>query len=231
MDKLEIPPGLRSRFRREFLMSIENKAGIDQDETELFDWFVQETDGMIDSMLATERTVIQEQVDSGREDINDSGLVAVGYFAKRMRYSHVIFLTSLFETYLDHACTMLRNVIGEGNMPFTLEELAGDKWSKRRRFLQRYGHFEVKQTKWETVEVLTLIRNVLVHENGRTTGITEKNRKRLDQHPGLRLDGYEVIVEPEFIKAMSSELKLLINEIHAEIQKVASRAIKPQGIV
>lgn len=230
MEKLEIPAELRTMYRQDFLKSIRRESGVNHDEIKLFDWFVQETDEMIDSMLSVENVFIKEQMDAGREDIDDGGMVPVEYFAKRMRYSHVIFLTSLFETYLDRACAMLTSVISEVNMPFSLAELSGDKWTKRRRFLERYGCFEIDQGKWNVAKDLMDIRNVLVHENGSTSGITKDRKKDLGQLVGLRFDGYEVTIEPEFIKTVSSELKLLIDGIQSEIRKVASRAIKPKCV-
>lgn len=181
-------------------------------------------------MLSAERVLIEDQASIGGECIDDSGLVAVEYFARRTRYSHVIFLTSLFETYLDHGCTMLTGLIGEANIPFSLTDLAGDKWTKRRRFIERYGCFEIAQDKWSVAKDLMDIRNVLVHENGRTSGISDDRKKSLEQLRGLRVDEPELIIEPDFIKSVSAELKLLIDDIQTELKKVAARAIKPKCV-
>ena len=39
-----------------------------------------------------------------------------------------------------------------------------------------------------------------------------------------------MIIEPDFIKSVSAELKLLIDDIQTELKKVAARAIKPKCV-
>ena len=231
MDDLKVPPELQAMFRSRFLETLQHDPGLDHDEFPLFKWFAKETDALIDSMLAVETAGIKEQVDAGIEDFNDSGFVAVEYFARRTRYSHVIFLTSVFESYLDRACTTLRHVVGKHNMPFTLEELSGDKWTKRRRFLERYGHFQINDSEWETAEILSTVRNILVHDNGSTSSISEKIMARLRSLDGLRLDSHEIVVESVYVRGAASGLRKLIDSIQSEIKKVASLAQRPQGVI
>ncbi len=52
-------------------------------------------------MLSSELAYIREQYPNGDPEVNDSGIVAVDYYARRIRYSHVIYLVSLLESCLN----------------------------------------------------------------------------------------------------------------------------------
>jgi hypothetical protein len=229
MKKPKVSNDLRALFRQEFIEAVHHDSGFQTDEIKLFEWFAQETYNMISSMLTTENSIIKQQIDAG-SDVNDSGIAAIGYFAQRMRYSHVIFLTSLFESFLDRACATLTNVIGEQNIPFALEELTGEKWSKRRRFLEGYGNFGIDQDLWSVAKDLMDVRNLIIHEGGSTYGIKVERKNALCRRLGLRFDGAEITVAPEYIKATLPDLVLLISSIQNEIQNVASRAKGPQAV-
>jgi hypothetical protein len=99
------------------------------------------------------------------ESPNDSGIVAVEYFVTRTPYSHVIFLASLFERYLTQACHSLARILAEGQMPFTLDELAGDKWTKRRRFLSGMGDFGSMKHSGRFCRPVDAISKPAVHED------------------------------------------------------------------
>jgi hypothetical protein len=219
----EIPPALRERFRQHFRESIQHESGLDHDEFPLFEWFAKETDDLIESMREVEASEIHRQMVAGVEDVNDSGMVAVEYFAKRTRYSHVIFLASLFERYLTDACDSLARILEEAQMPFALEELAGDKWTKRRRFLERYGRFRVADGDWAVADQLTRVRNLLIHENGAISSLSTKALAEFESLPGIKINAYEIQVEPQFVQDVSRTLRKLIASIQTQIQQVARR--------
>src|SRR5450759_2006041 len=70
---------------------------LDLYEIELFVWYAKETEAVLEKMLSSEVAYIREQSTQGNPEINDSGIVAVDYYARRIRYSHVIYLVSLLE--------------------------------------------------------------------------------------------------------------------------------------
>ena len=94
-------------------------------------------------MISAEHKYIEAQVRIGEEEINDSGMVAIEYCLKRSRYSHVIYLVSLFESFLDNSCIKLSQIIGKNNLQFNVTELKGDQWSVKKKYLERYGKFQI----------------------------------------------------------------------------------------
>src|SRR4029434_7759218 len=104
--EMELPEHLKKSLRALMLAEMSNDT-LDLYEIQLFDWYVKETEAVLNQMLSSEHAYIQEQIAAGVPDANDSGIVAVEYYTKRIRYSHVIYLTSLLETCLERACSNL----------------------------------------------------------------------------------------------------------------------------
>lgn len=140
-DDHQIPDAVKRSLRTMLLSQMKGTPALDIYEFELFDWYVKGTETLLSGMLSSERAFIQEQVQSGAEDINDSGMVAVEYYLKRVHYSHVIYMASLLETFLERSCTALTTAVGEQNLPFTTAELKGDQWSGTENFLRGTGNF------------------------------------------------------------------------------------------
>lgn len=199
-------------------------------ELELFDWYVKETEAVLSQMLATEHAYIQEQVAAGVPDINDSGMVAVGYYAMRIRYSHIIYLTSLLETCLERACSTLSVAVGKEAMPFGLAELTGDQWSKKRKFLERYGHFELPKDLWSEVLLLISIRNYLVHENGSTSNVPDDQRMALNKRPGLDIDSHEFNIEEAYVRHAYKAVKSFVRAVEERLGEVIRRAKGPEAV-
>lgn len=199
-------------------------------EIELFDWYIKETEAILSQMLSSERVYIQDQIASGISDVKDSGMIAVEYYTKRIRYSHIIYLTSLLETCLERACSRLTIAVGKESMPFALADLSGNQWSKKCKFLERYGHFDLPNDIWLQLEDLILVRNYLVHENGNTINLPGKKRDALKKWPGLDIDGYEFKIEEEFVRYAYNAVKLFVQAIEERIGTVIRRAQHPQGV-
>src|SRR5665647_2544818 len=107
LDDHPVPEAVKKSLRTMLLRQIQGTPALDTYELELFDWYIKETETLLDEMLSSERAFIQEQVQAGAEDLNDSGIVAVDYYLKRVRYSHIIYMASLLESFLDRSCTCL----------------------------------------------------------------------------------------------------------------------------
>ena len=225
----DIPPELNKVFRTGLLKQILALRGLDANELSLFEWFEREQEALIEKMLQEEKEEIQKQYDSGREDVNDSGMVAVEYFVKRSRYSHVIFIASLLETYLDESCQDLTRALGEQNIPFRLEELTGEKWAKRKKYLERYGQFQIPEEIWSPVSAISLIRNLLIHENGNCAGLREKQKREFRQIPGISVESYEMVIEPLVVKDALKALRNLVEFLDAKLKGVIESAIKFQS--
>ena len=222
----EASPELQEIFRKHFRESLQHDSGLEYEEFSLFEWYAKETDSLIASMRQAEAAELRRQQAAGVEVLNDSGMVAVDYFERRTRYSHVIFLASVFEGYLTRACGNLARVLNPAEMPFALEELVGEKWIKRRRFLERYGRFTLTSDEWAVADELARVRNVLVHENGSVASLSDKQRAELESRPGLKLEAYELVIESQYVQTLSKGLQHLIATIQARIQR---RARELQG--
>jgi hypothetical protein len=226
--------------RPEFARAIKTKllahlkeGGLDATELDLFDWYVKETEALGEQMLATEQTYIQSQIDSGLEDLNDSGMIPVQYFIRRTRYSHAIYIASLGETYLKDAIRRLTTLLGD-NLPFKLAELSGKDWLRERRYLERYGRFVIPDEVWKGFMGIYKVRNALAHENGNVDTMYDEDRERLIKQyagiPGISVGQYELNVEPSYIAYAIGSLKALASFLDGEIAQLVDRAIKPQVV-
>ena len=225
----EVPEHLKRRMRKAFLAQLDPST-VDVFELELFDWYLKETENVLNRMLAEERKDVQQQMSQGIPDVNDSGIVAAEYYTKRIRYSHVIYLTSLFETCLERACSVLRNAIGPENIPFGLQDLAGDQWSKKRKFLERYGHFELPKNAWSEIQVLTSVRNCLVHDNGKTCELSASDRNAFSKRPGISVETHEVQIEEAFVRHSYQAVNSFVRTVEKRLKEVLERAQRPRSV-
>ncbi len=228
--KSELPEHMKKTLRA--LMSAQMDTNtFDVFEGELFDWYIKETEAVLNKMLSTEKSYIQEIIEAGVPDINDSGMVAVEYYTKRIRYSHVIYLTSLLESCLERACSNLTVAIGKEKIPFELKDLKADQWSKRRKFLERYGSFSLPSDLWAKVKTLITVRNFLVHENGNTESLKEEQRKQLTKCPGLAFDSYVFKIEESFVQHGFLAVKSFVNAVDEQVEKVVQRVRHAESTV
>lgn len=227
-DDFEIPDAVKQSLRAMLLKQIKGTSVLDVYELELFEWYVKETETLLTGILSTENAFIQEQVQSGTEDINDSGMVAVDYYLKRVRYSHVIYMASLLETFLERSCEAVTMAIGEQNLPFTTAELKGDQWSVKRKFLERYGKFSIPNQNWSDIQALITLRNNLVHDNGDTSELKASDKRMLAKRQGIMLDGNEVVIDAAYIHEAFRAIKSLVRFMEEKIGFVVERAISPK---
>lgn len=227
----EIPEAIKKSLRAVFLELSKGTATLDVYELDLFDWYVRETEELFENMLSAEHAYILGQMDTGIEGINDSGMVAVEYYLKRVRYSHIIYLASLLETFLKRACQALTTVVGTQNLPFAIAELKGDQWTVKRRFLERYGRFTIPNDRWSDIQALISLRNNLVHDNGATNELKPNERNMLTKHLGIKLDGYEVVIEVEYIRSAVEAIKSIVQFVETRISEIVDRAIRPKTVL
>lgn len=232
-DDQPVPEQIKTSLRERARTALINRqfdvtsSMLDMEELELFSWYVNKTENTLDEMRSNALAYIRQQHDAGADPVNDSGMVAVEYFLKRVRYSHVIYLTSILETFLERWCERLTALLGPENLFFTTKDLKGDQWSVRRKFLEKYGKFVISKDVWSGIHTLICLRNNLVHDNGVTADLNSEDKNRFAKQPGIVLSGRSVVVEPEYIRSAVQLTKQLVQLVDAELAALISRAVRP----
>lgn len=229
MELGPIPDSLKNSMRKHFLSGLKGHRSLEIYELDLFRWFRHETEETWAKMEAEEQKYIQEQVDSGSDEINDSGILAVGYYRKRTRYSHVIFLASLLEGAMKRECDRLASTLGE-KILFKPSELKGDPWSCRRTFLERHGSFQTPDELWSPIKILLAVRNALVHHNGEILLLTQEQISALSKVTGVDVTRSEVGIEAQYLDQATESAGNLMGFLHDKTNSVIDRAVKPQAV-
>jgi len=229
MELGPIPDYLKNSMRKHFLSGLKGHRSLENYELDLFRWFRNETEKTWGKMEAEEQKYIQEQVAAGSEEINDSGIVAVDYYRKRTRYSHVIFLASLLESAMKRECDRLANALGEKTL-FKPSELKGDPWSSRRTFLERHGSFQTPDYLWSPIKILLAVRNALVHHNGELLLLTQEQISTLGKVAGIDVTQSEIGIEAAYLDQATESVSSLMEFLHDKTNSVIDRAVKPQAV-
>lgn len=229
MDIGDVPDHLKTNMRRHFLSGLKHSSSVDMYEFELFRWFKDETEKTWARMDEQERQYIKDQVSSGAEEINDSGIVATDYYRCRMRSSHVIFLASLLESAMKRECDRLSHAIG-AQVLFKPSDLKGNPWSVRKIFLERYGQFEIPESKWEPIKKLLAVRNALVHHNGDVLLLTQEQGATLRKIPDISVNSSEVVIEEDYVDQAIESVREIVEFLHAKVNNTIDRALNPKGV-
>ncbi|ALN61495.1 hypothetical protein GLA29479_610 [Lysobacter antibioticus] len=229
MELGPIPGYLKDSMRKHFLAGLRGHRSLEIYELDLFRWFRNETEETWTKMEAEEQEYIQEQVSAGAEEINDSGVVAVGYYRKRARYSHVIFVASLLESAIKRECDRLSTALGD-KILFKPSELKGDPWSARKTYLERHGSFETPDDLWSPIKNLLALRNALVHHNGERLSLTKEQISALGKIAGVDVTHSEIGVEAAYLDQATESVGKLMEFVHERTNSVIDRAVKPQAV-
>ena len=217
----EVSNRMMEILRMGVLERVSQRGLLDYLEIELFEFYTKQTNEWLTAGFEIEHEIIKKQVDAGDPSPNDSGMMAIEYHSKRISYSNVIYLASLLETCLQRACDNLKMALG--GVPFELSELKGDQWTKRYKFLKRYGQFAFSPQLLSELETLTKIRNYLVHENGSTINIKPEDKKIFLKCPAVDVGTYEFTIEFAFIQHGLELLKQLVRELETQMNLVIRR--------
>jgi hypothetical protein len=227
----KLTPELKALLRREWLGQLRDRGVLDtfELELELFGWYLRETDELIVQMEVEEVACIREQLDAGDPEPNDSGIVAASYYARRVRYSHVIYLASLLESVMKRECRRLFVALGKPNVPFLWSDLKGDPWSAKRQFLEKYGHFEIEPMLWRPLQHLLNVRNVLVHDNGTVDSLSLDRRAAITKASGIDIISDELEIKAEYIQSAFEAVQKIARFLNENVRVVIDRAIQPRA--
>lgn len=195
-------------------------------ELELFAFYVKDSEKDLERMLLEEHNCVDEQVVAGNQEPNDSGIVAVEYFFKRVRYSHIIYLVSLLDTYLQDACRRVALSVGKEKDKKFRNTQRGAKWPDKKEFLATYGRVAIDEDIWKPIHTLIVLRNCFVHNNGSIPKEDKNTMIELSDKPGITVVGGEVAVEAIYIHKAFQALESLMSAIEAGVKDEVERNIK-----
>ena len=210
-----------------WLRQLRNLGSIDENEFSLFDWYLSETEALVTKIESEEAVYVDQQIASGVQEPNNTGLLAASYWARRIRYSHVIHLASMVEGVMKRQCDRLILTLGEQAAPFSPADLKGDQWSVKRKVLERYGHFEITEALWTRTGQLIDVRNVVVHENGDASSLSDSRRRALANLPGIRLVSGEIEVSVVFVRDAFSLVREIAEFLDRHVNEVIDRRLRP----
>lgn len=222
---------MQSQLRREVLGWLRRSSTVKAPEFELLEWFFREAEVRHSEMRTAEEQYIADQQAAGDSDINDSGVLAVKYYLRRVRYSQVIQLVSLLEECLESACEKVSWIRrGRAAIPFDVSELKGDQWSVKRKFLERYLGFEVPEPLGEPVKTLLRVRNIIVHNNGKVGALKHKEPQQIKGVENIEIDNDgRILLEPEFLWDSLEHVKAYVAHIDAALANAAEQALAPRA--
>lgn len=216
-------------MRAGWLESVKRFQGLPRDEMALFDWYLKHTEDTINQIEATAQADIAAQVSRGDSEVDDSALVALRYFTKRVRYSHVIYLDSLGDQYLRSTYDMLKAVLGK-RVSLTVEDLQGEVWATMPKYFQAFGQFSIPDNVKTNVRALSDVRNILCHENGSTSKLNAQRISRLKKLAGISIVGGEIAIDKPFIEFAKSTLISLVACVDDGLREYIDRSIKPKSV-
>lgn len=223
-DSNNLPSGVMQFLKQEPLDKHRGASTLDIFEIELFAWYLRESELLIARMESEDLEYIHQQLNLGDSDSNDSGFVAVAYLTRRVRHSHVIYLTSLLEAVMKRACRRLTDALGNKNVPFLPKELKGDPWSTKKKALEKYAGLTISSEQWRPLQKLINIRNLLVHDNGTVDSIPMNRRNVLMATPGIRIVSDELEISEEYIARAHSNVMAFAEFLDQNISKAINQA-------
>ena len=229
MELGPIPEYLKPVMRKRFLAGLKNSHSLDTYELDLFRWFRTETEATWAQMDSEERQYIQEQVDSGVEEVNDSGILATDYYRKRMRTSNIIFLASLLESAMKRECERVCLALGD-DILFKPSDLKGDPWVIRKVFLEKYGSFQIPDNLWDPIKKLLALRNAFAHHNGEVSLLTKEQILNFSKITGVDLSSSDISIHVSYIDSVSDSVHEIMEFLHEKINLVIDRAMSQKTV-
>lgn len=218
------------RVRRHWYEELRSRRSVEVFELELFLWYLRDTEAMLERSYAEESSYVQEQIAAGYEDVNDSGMLASDYQARRVRYSHVIHLTALLETVLKRECERLALALGDQGAPIAPTEIKGNQWTSKKKFLERFGHLRIPDSLWTPMWTLIEVRNAIVHDNGIVNKLPNPFTSVAGVPTGITITSGEIELTRDFIAESFTLVKDLAEYLHSEVGQVIARRLRPQDL-
>jgi hypothetical protein len=223
----DLPDEMKTALRKETLHRAKFDDCLPLFELSLCEWYLRENSEIVEKMLADELAYVKEQLSWGNECPNDSGIVAVEYYTKRIRYADIIYMCSLAETFLNRACEKLDFILDDGSPPFQLKR-TDNKWLKCREYLQNRAGISLHEEAWTLLQHLRVVRNLIAHENGTADELEQKEEAAISCLPGIRVRAHELVIEKECLEVSLASFKTLVESTNAQLARLADSRLMPE---
>lgn len=192
------------------LRGVRHMPAVDGDELELFAYYLKDSEARIGEMEGAEP-----------RDPDNSGLVVASYFARRIRYSHVVYLYSLLEEILKRECARLHSLDG-GRFPVPPAE----KPHLMKQYLESNAGFKVPKDISDSTRRLGDVRHVIVHNNGYVDMDVDKRSQRLVRlrtMPGINLVDEAIEVELGFLETSLAGISAFERLLHEQFGRMVDQ--------
>jgi hypothetical protein len=145
------------------------------------------------------------------------------HFPNLQRRSALITVYGAFEFELTRLCLLFQN---EKHLSISVSDLSGSGITQAANYLEKVAELKTLggSHQWQTVDNIRIVRNMIVHRNGRlidAQGKCPKNETNaIDRLKYIGKSDFEVLLEPEFVpevvKSFRSYFKLIDDAIRAK---------------
>jgi hypothetical protein len=144
------------------------------------------------------------------------------HFPNLQRRSALITVYSSFEYELFQLCALFQQ---EKNLTIAVTDLSGDGIKQAANYLEKVAELDTQlgSHEWQNVNHIRVIRNMIVHREGRLLNAEGKRPKHetnaIEKLPFIHADDVEVLLEPQFLPKAVSTFDSYFELIDGSIQK------------
>lgn len=161
-------------------------------------------------------------VHQGLDDVTwDLRSVCVEYFPGLQRRSALITLFSFFEHELNKLCSLFQTT---EKYELALREVAGTGVDRARTYLSKVAALDLKKAagQWNEVKNIQMVRNLLVHADGRLPGTDEADRGGVRKYVAscVSLGGQtEISIHAGYLEHVLGAFDAYFREVHTAIRR------------
>jgi len=222
---------IESILRKMELRRLSASSLLNSDELALLECYIEKNEQWVDHAKAEEQAHIQSQYCSP-DGVNEYGMIAIRHFERRLRYSHVIYLTSVLDSLLEKACEHLVKIRGNQNLPFKAEDLKGERHEAQMRFLTACGCIDLPGDLVKFIEKLYALRRVIVVANGNPARLEKLMGSKWSPIPidGIHIHGEDIEIGGKYIQAAIAAIREAAEHIEKGMRSLVDVSLRPRPL-